>query len=94
METPFSPSRLSISMAIFIITTSQYMPCQFMKFVRSKEVKLVVAISRAWNSKSNVGSVSGDLVRDATLFDVVFLGQSKMLFRRHVAQHAGTVVRG
>jgi len=36
----------------------------------------------------------GDLVRDAALLDVVFLRQAKVLFRSHVAQHAGSVPCG
>ena len=46
-----------------------------------------------WRPKSNVRRMSRDLVRHATLLDVILLRKPQMFFRCDVAQHTGSVPR-
>src|SRR5690606_2925119 len=41
----------------------------------------------------DVGGVGGDLVGDAALLHILFLGQAQVLLGRDVAEHGGPVVR-
>ena len=54
--------------------------------------QLVVAVAGSRNSQGHVGRVGGDLVRHATLLDVIILRQTQVLLRRDVAEHARPVI--
>ena len=53
--------------------------------------EFIVLVAGARNAQRDVGGVGCDLVRDASLLDVVTLGQPKVLLGRHVAEHRGTM---
>ena len=51
----------------------------------------VVAVLRAGVALGQIGGVGGDLVGDDPVFDVFFVGQSEMFFRRDVTKHGAAV---
>ena len=53
--------------------------------------KFIIAVASPRDSQRHVGRMCRDLVSDAALLHIVFLGKSQMFLWRHVTQHAGPV---
>src|SRR5215831_3331924 len=57
----------------------------------SRLAQRVVAITGRGMAFGEIRGMSCDFVCDDAVFDVFFVRQAKMLFRRHVAEHSGPV---
>src|SRR5260370_5571479 len=56
-----------------------------------RSAECVVAILRAGTMAGDVGGVSGNLVSDDPVFDILLIRQPEVLFGRDVAQHGSAV---
>src|SRR4051794_21753191 len=51
----------------------------------------IVAVLCARMTFGQVGGMGCNLVSDDTIFDVLFVGQAQMLFRRHITKHRAAI---
>ena len=96
MTTHGAEIRINIKVLIVVRTSGVWVKAQFKVLLpvqcRAGLGQFIVAVARARNAKRYVRCMSRDFVSNTPLFDVIFLRKPQVFLRRHIAQHACSVI--